>query len=164
MHFMPPGVSEDDRAEREVTIVASDRDVGLWKLSPRTPLGGALLGHRAGDVVEVPLRGVRGKFEVMAVVDPHSPVAPEATSPALSDQEGSVRVGSMVRVRDGDLVEWWRIVPHVEADAIARRMSEQSPLALALLGNRVGDRVRVQHLSERRSVTILAVDAWGSWE
>jgi transcription elongation factor GreA len=69
----------------------------------------------------------------------------------------TVTVGCWVKVRDGQLEEGWRIVPPDEADAMRRRISTETPLARALLGRRVGERVRVDGPDGRRSVTILSV-------
>ena len=71
--------------------------------------------------------------------------------------DGMVTVGSWVTVSDGELEEAWRIVPHLEADALRRHISEASPLARAVLGHRPGDTVRVMG-PERRSVVVLAVN------
>jgi hypothetical protein len=60
-------VSPDASLEQVVTIVASASDMGLGKLSPGTPLGRALMGHQAGDVVTVRLQDVSAEFEVVAV-------------------------------------------------------------------------------------------------
>jgi transcription elongation factor GreA len=68
-----------------------------------------------------------------------------------------VRLGCWVQVRDGQLEEDWRIVPAEEADAMRRRISEQTPLARALLGHQVGDQVRVDGPEGRRVVAILSV-------
>ncbi len=53
-----------------------------------------------------------------------------------------VRLGSRVRVRDEDGEEEFAVVAHIEADAVADRVSVESPLGRALLGRRVGDWVR----------------------
>jgi transcription elongation GreA/GreB family factor len=49
-------------------------------------------------------------------------------------------------------------VPHLEADAMRRHISEASPLARALLGHGPGDVVQVRGPEGRRMVTVLAVD------
>jgi transcription elongation GreA/GreB family factor len=158
--FAPIRLIGDDTAEHEITIVGSDADVGLHRLSRRSPLARALLGHRAGDVVEVRLEQATARFEVMAVSGP-----PVVRLDGGNKQGGGiVRLGSLVRVRDGDLVEWWRIVASHEADAMKRCISEETPLARALLGRRVGDRVRAEAPGGRWTVTILGVDSEGVWE
>ena len=71
--------------------------------------------------------------------------------------DGMVQVGSWVEIRDGQFEESWRIVDASEADARHGRISEESPMARALLGRRAGDQVRVQGPEGRRPVTILRV-------
>jgi transcription elongation GreA/GreB family factor len=78
-----------------------------------------------------------------------------------------VQLGDVVDVQDGQLREWWRIVPHVEADAVRRWISDESPLGEALLGHHVGEVVSVRPLAVRGvrapawPVRILAVRAAG---
>jgi transcription elongation GreA/GreB family factor len=68
-------------------------------------------------------------------------------------------VGSRVHVHDGELDEWWRIVPGQEADALRWWLSAETPMARALLGRRTGDEVQVDGPGQRRRpVTILAVE------
>jgi transcription elongation GreA/GreB family factor len=72
-----------------------------------------------------------------------------------------VRVGDVVHIRDGQLREWWRIVPPHEADAFRRWISENSPLARTLAGCRAGDVVYVRAPGAPRTgrpVTIEAVE------
>jgi hypothetical protein len=71
---------------------------------------------------------------------------------------GTVTIGSWVTVKDGELDEAWHIVQHHEADAMRRHISEDSPLARALLGHGSGEQVKVQGPAGRRLVTILHVD------
>jgi transcription elongation GreA/GreB family factor len=78
----------------------------------------------------------------------------------VSDQPDKVRVGSWVRIRDGELEEGWRIVPHLEADTARGLISENCPLAKALLGCRVGEQVPVYGPGGRRPVTLLSVGDW----
>jgi transcription elongation GreA/GreB family factor len=150
---------DDVDGEHEVTIVASSRDVGLYRLTPRSPLAAALLGHQVGDVVEVVGEQVRAAFVVTGI----STVGVVPAAAAAGRGDGVVRVGSLVRVRDGELEEWWRIVPSHEADAMRRCISEETPFARALLGRRVGDEVRTQAPGGRWTVTILGVDSEGVW-
>jgi transcription elongation GreA/GreB family factor len=148
------------QSEYEVTIVASATDVGLCRLTPRSPLARALLGHQIGDRVEVALAQVSAAYVVTAIVTP--PVAEAEHQDARSD--GTVRVGSLVRVRGGDVgVEWWRIVPPDEADAMRRYISENTPFAKALMGHRVGEEVTAETPGGRWTVTIVGVESEGVW-
>ena len=76
----------------------------------------------------------------------------------MVNRDNTVRVGSWVGVHDGELRETWRIVATHDADARRRLISEDTPLALALLGHAAGEVVRVRCPEGRaRSVTILDV-------
>ena len=69
-----------------------------------------------------------------------------------------IRVGSRIRVRDQDGSEdEFTIVRLEESDISGGRISDTSPLAAALIGHRVGDRVRVRAPGGHRTVTILGV-------
>jgi transcription elongation factor GreA len=71
----------------------------------------------------------------------------------------TVRVGSLVLVRDRDGDEEYAIVGGAEADVAERRISSESPLALALLGHAEGEQVKVRAPGGLRAVTILRVDS-----
>jgi transcription elongation factor GreA len=73
-------------------------------------------------------------------------------------------VGDVVHIQDGQLEEWWRIVPPEEADAARRLISEETPMAQALLGHRAGETVHVRAPGATRGwpVTIVAVEAIGA--
>jgi transcription elongation factor GreA len=73
----------------------------------------------------------------------------------MVNEDITVRVGSRVRVKDGPHVDEWCIVPPEEADPASGLISERSPLARALLGHRVGDRVNVPRPQDRWPVLIL---------
>jgi transcription elongation factor GreA len=70
---------------------------------------------------------------------------------------GTVRVGSQVRVRFSDGEEEYTIVGGEDADFASRRISRESPLALALLGHAQGEQVKVRAPGGTRAVTILRV-------
>lgn len=152
---LPRGIKGDD-ADRVIAIVPPG-EVGLYRLSPRMPLAGALLGHLAGDVVEVAVQAATVRFEVLAV-------EPDASGVVVVVTERAARVGDVVHVQDGHLEEWWRIVPPEEADASRRLISEETPMARALLGHRAGEVVQVQSPGSARGwpVTIVAVEAIGA--
>ncbi len=62
----------------------------------------------------------------------------------------------MVRVLDREGEEEYTIVGE-DADAWSRRISSESPLAMALLGHAEGEQVRVRAPGGLRAVTILRV-------
>jgi len=71
----------------------------------------------------------------------HKPSHADLTNAA---NDGVVRIGSRVQVRysghDGEPDEF-AIVAHEDADAMADRVSVESPIGRALLGHRAGERV-----------------------
>jgi len=69
----------------------------------------------------------------------------------------TVKVGSLVRVRDRDGEEEYTIVGGEEADAVSRRISIESPLAMALLGHAAGEQVKVRAPGGLRAVRIVRV-------
>ena len=72
--------------------------------------------------------------------------------------EGRVGFGRWVTLEDESGVEaTWRIVGPDEADARARKISVESPLARALLGRGVGEMVEVQRPGGTAEFTIVAV-------
>lgn len=75
----------------------------------------------------------------------------------MVEQDAAVEIGSWVAVTDGEFEEEWRIVVSAEADAGRRWISQDSPLARAILGHRAGDQVPVQGPEGRWPVTILRV-------
>ena len=66
-------------------------------------------------------------------------------------------IGSHVRVRDQDGEDEFTIVGPEESDFMQGRISGESPLAVALIGHTLGDRVNVRAPGGIRPVTILAV-------
>jgi hypothetical protein len=64
--FLPFVVTGDNGAEVVVTITEPG-DMGLYRLTTRTPLARALLSSRAGDMVEVHVEAGTSRFEVLAV-------------------------------------------------------------------------------------------------
>lgn len=76
----------------------------------------------------------------------------------MTDGSGVVRIGSRVCIRDIDGDATFRIVDPEHADAMADRVSAQSPLGSALLGRRIGDRVRFRAPDGVLVVTVVAVE------
>jgi transcription elongation factor GreB len=99
------------------------------------------------------------------MLEAEAAVAASASVGDRPDTDRVAHVGDVVHVQDGELEEWWRIVPPEEADAARRFISEETPMARALLGHRAGDVVSVRAPGAPRGwpVTILAVGANGAW-
>ena len=76
--------------------------------------------------------------------------------------EGVVGMGATVVVRDEELGEEmeWRIVGSNEADIVAGKISDQSPVGMALIGHRVGETITgvVEASGYNFSYTILSVE------
>jgi transcription elongation GreA/GreB family factor len=70
---------------------------------------------------------------------------------------GVVGLGSRVRLRDADGEDEFTIVPPEQVDVLERRISEDSPLAHALLGRAAGEQVKVEAPGGARPVEILEV-------
>lgn len=74
-------------------------------------------------------------------------------------KDGVVRIGCRVTVRDtAGQQETWTIVVPAEASTRNRKISNQSPMGVALLGKRVGDQVRVQAPDGDIFYTITAIE------
>jgi transcription elongation factor GreA len=72
---------------------------------------------------------------------------------------GAVRLGSRVTVQeDGeDAAETFQIVGPVEASPIDGKISNESPLGQALVGRKVGDKVRVQAPAGETMFKVLSI-------
>src|ERR1700730_6858118 len=73
-------------------------------------------------------------------------------------QRGVVAVGSQVKVSSDEGEESYSIVGAAEADPLAGRISNESPLGRALLGHRPGDEVEWTAPVGTRRVRILSVN------
>jgi transcription elongation factor GreA len=61
----------DEEGEEEYTMVRSaEADAALGRISAESPVGGALLGRRRGDEVEVQTPGGVRRFTVVDVIPP----------------------------------------------------------------------------------------------
>ncbi len=76
----------------------------------------------------------------------------------MDDGSGVVRIGSRVCIRDIDGDATFRIVEPENADPIADRVSARSPLGSALLGHRIGDRVKFRVPDGVLAVTVVDVE------
>ena len=84
----------------------------------------------------------------------------EIISEDEGDREtGKVRVGSTVTIKDlsDESVATYSIVGTIEADPFEGKISNDSPVAKAILDKKVGDVVRISKVSEPYDVEILAL-------
>ncbi|HET7528638.1 MAG TPA: transcription elongation factor GreA [Candidatus Saccharimonadales bacterium] len=57
--------------------------------------------------------------------------------------DGHVRLGSSVELKDGGKPLHYQVVGTMEADPAAGKISDESPIGKALLGKKVGDKVEI---------------------
>ena len=68
-----------------------------------------------------------------------------------------IRVGSLVRIRDGDGEAEFHLVPDEDADIAEERVSAESPIGRALLGHRSGQEVRYRAPGGLFAVSVVSV-------
>jgi len=76
---------------------------------------------------------------------------------STSGDDCVVRIGSRVRIEDEDGEDEFAVVAPEDVDTGASRISTESPLGRALLGRRVGDRVRFRAPCGIVGVTVVRV-------
>jgi hypothetical protein len=82
----------------------------------------------------------------------------QASSPGgIGCQAETAREGSLIRIEDEDGIADLALVGPQDADAVNGRVSVESPLGHALLGRRVGDRVRFRAPGGVLEVTVVGV-------
>jgi transcription elongation factor GreA len=58
--------------------------------------------------------------------------------------DGLVRLGSTVKLKDGGRALTYHVVGTIEADPAAGKISDESPIGKALLGKKVGDKAEIK--------------------
>jgi transcription elongation factor GreA len=58
--------------------------------------------------------------------------------------DGQVRLGSIVKLKDGGKPLEYQIVGTMEANPAAGKISDESPIGVSLLGRKVGDKVEIK--------------------
>lgn len=83
---------------------------------------------------------IQGRIEELEGILTHAQVV------TISDggDNSSVAIGCQVEIEVNGSTHMFSIVGEWEADPAAKKISHQSPLGLALLGKKVGDRVEVE--------------------
>ncbi|MBI2327408.1 transcription elongation factor GreA [Candidatus Curtissbacteria bacterium] len=80
------------------------------------------------------------------------------TGQVVSGQsDGQVSVGSIVKVTNGDAEFVYKIVGQLEADPVAGKLSEVSPIGSALIGRKIGDEVVIDIPNGKIVYKVLAV-------
>ncbi len=76
-----------------------------------------------------------------------------------NNNDGSVKVGSVVTIKydDDDDEEEYTIVGTNEADPFSNKISNESPIAVAVMGKKVGDKVSVESPNGSFDVEIVKV-------
>lgn len=74
------------------------------------------------------------------------------------DQGEQVRMGSTVTVKIGDVIAVYRVVGSEETKPEEGKISNESPLGMALLGKRVGDSVLIKMPSGEKSYKITKIE------
>lgn len=76
-----------------------------------------------------------------------------------NNNDGSVKVGSVVTIKydDDDEEEEYTIVGTNEADPFSNKISNESPIAVAVMGKKVGDKVSVESPNGSFDVEIVKV-------
>ena len=90
--------------------------------------------------------------EIEAILDNYELIKEKGTTK-------SVHVGSFVTIKmiDFDETDKYEIVGTIEADPLANKISNESPLAKAVLGHKIGDVVEVE-VAKPYKVEILAIE------
>jgi len=69
-----------------------------------------------------------------------------------------VEIGCKVKIKvSGNLTKEFNIVNHLEADPIANKISDQSPLGVALIGKKVNDEVEVSAPAGKITYKIVSI-------
>ncbi|OGM12991.1 hypothetical protein A3A76_01370 [Candidatus Woesebacteria bacterium RIFCSPLOWO2_01_FULL_39_23] len=77
---------------------------------------------------------------------------------AESNNGGGVSVGTKVTLKVGGTTHIYDIVGDWEADPVNKKISHTSPLGVALVGKRVGDKVEVEAPAGKITYEILSLD------
>ncbi len=68
--------------------------------------------------------------------------------------DGHVRLGSTVKLKAGGKAAEYQIVGTMEADPLNGKISDESPIGIALIGKRVGDKAQIKTPAEVITYTV----------
>ena len=71
--------------------------------------------------------------------------------------DGQVRLGSLVKLKDGGKPLEYQIVGTIEADPAAGKISDESPIGKALMGKKVGDKTEIKTPSGAHAYKIIQI-------
>lgn len=120
-------------------------------------------GDEAQDESEesVDLQAEDDRLRLQALIDEARDVLNRAVALPSSPDDGAVRHGSTVTVRDGDGAEQrLMLLDRVEVEPNGEEVSTDSPVGQALSGRNAGDRVTVSAPDGERTLTIVAVEPY----
>lgn len=69
----------------------------------------------------------------------------------------SVKIGTTVQLKDGGQSLTYTIVGSVEADPLAKKISDESPIGRAVLGKKVGDKVDIKTPNGNHTYSITSI-------
>jgi transcription elongation GreA/GreB family factor len=69
-----------------------------------------------------------------------------------------VQLGDRVTIKQGDKLKSYQVLGPLEADPLKGIISHKSPIGEALMGKRVGDRLRVQLVNKEVEVEVMAIE------
>lgn len=74
-------------------------------------------------------------------------------------KNGMVQVGSLVKIKiSGNSIKEFNIVSHMESDPTQNKISDQSPLGLALIGKKLDDEIEVDAPVGKITYKIVSID------
>jgi len=68
-----------------------------------------------------------------------------------------VQLGSRVKLRSGGKTKEFQVVGTVEADPLSGKISDESPIGQALIGQKVGDKVEIKASAETVTYKIVSI-------
>ncbi|HET9850844.1 MAG TPA: transcription elongation factor GreA [Candidatus Saccharimonadales bacterium] len=70
---------------------------------------------------------------------------------------GSVRLGSTVKLKAGSSTKQFQVVGTMEADPMDGKISDESPIGMALIGKKAGDKVELKNSADLVKYTIVDI-------
>lgn len=71
--------------------------------------------------------------------------------------DSKVQIGSSVKLKGGSKTKEFQVVGTVEADPLSGKISDESPIGRALLGQKVGDKVEIKTPAETATYKIVDI-------